>query len=432
MHKFGRAARMFHLGQQASRLWVAPALGLVMALVSLMLLSAIGAQAAMTFGQNFDGVTAPALPAGWTTSVLQGHLTDAWTTVTNTADTQPNSAFTAETGHVADKVLSSPPFTLTAQASTLTFRQQYDMQCMYDGGVLEISIAGGSFQDILAAGGSFNSGGYSGVLTTTNSNPLAARQAWTCSSSGWITTSVSLPAGALGQAIQLRWRVGTGKRVGGVGQYVDTIRVSDSVAPIIASLNIAPATINENDSVTLTGSLDNSDALDSHSISILWGDGSPTGTIALAAGQLSFTATHQYLNNPVGSHSGVYTVTTTASDSAGLSTSSNLSVTVVNVKPALSNVAVSLPVLGNGTATLTGNISDPGTLDTFSLTVDWGDGSQPTILPLAAGTTSFNVQHQYSVVRGYPVSVTISDEDGDSDNVMLMTLNNLFLPIIAR
>ncbi|MBL0129938.1 MAG: hypothetical protein IPP43_01460 [Chitinophagaceae bacterium] len=34
-----------------------------------------------------------------------------------------------------------------------------------DGGVLEISINGGAYQDILAAGGSFVAGGYSGDIS---------------------------------------------------------------------------------------------------------------------------------------------------------------------------------------------------------------------------------------------------------------------------
>src|SRR6267154_1911193 len=39
-----------------------------------------------------------------------------------------------------------------------------------DGGVLEIKIGGGSYTDIVAAGGSFVSGGYNATLISTNGN----------------------------------------------------------------------------------------------------------------------------------------------------------------------------------------------------------------------------------------------------------------------
>jgi hypothetical protein len=70
-------------------------------------------------------------------------------------------------------------------------------------------------------------------------------------------------------------------------------------------------------------------------------------------------------------------------------------ITVHNVAPTLSNVGVTSPINENGTATLTGNITDPGTLDTFSLVINWGDGSGPETLNLAAGTSSFSLSHTY-------------------------------------
>ena len=47
----------------------------------------------------------------------------------------------------------------------MTFRQNFDLEeqnadTAYDAGVLEISINGGAFTDIITAGGTFVSGGY--------------------------------------------------------------------------------------------------------------------------------------------------------------------------------------------------------------------------------------------------------------------------------
>ena len=64
----------------------------------------------------------------------------------------------------------------------------------FDGGVLEISTDGGNtFQDILAAGGSFVMGGYNRTISADRGSPIAGRQAWSGNSGGFITTMVNLP-----------------------------------------------------------------------------------------------------------------------------------------------------------------------------------------------------------------------------------------------
>ena len=181
--------------------------------------------------ENFDGVTDPALPAGWTTSVTG--TGNPWTTTSASSDTAPNSAFGFDGAAVADEVLVSPVINVLSAAAQLTFQNRWTFEgttSFFDGGVLEISINGGAFADIVAAGGSFVSGGYTGVISISFSNPLAGRQAWTGISAGYpayLTTVVNLPASAAGQPIRLRWRVGTDTTVGAAGQNIDTIALLD-------------------------------------------------------------------------------------------------------------------------------------------------------------------------------------------------------------
>ena len=52
-------------------------------------------------------------------------------------------------------------------------RITYFLENGFDGGVLEISINGGAYQDIITAGGSFAAGGYTGVISTSFGNPIA-------------------------------------------------------------------------------------------------------------------------------------------------------------------------------------------------------------------------------------------------------------------
>src|SRR5439155_12568269 len=124
-----------------------------------------------------------------------------------------NSAFALDPTSIGGGTdLTSPPIevfpTLNPIGSTLTFRNRYATENGWDGGVLEISIAGGAFQDITAAGGSFLQNGYNGMLGAGNNNPLGGRLAWTGSSNGYVTTVVRLPTPASGRIIQLRWRFG--------------------------------------------------------------------------------------------------------------------------------------------------------------------------------------------------------------------------------
>jgi alpha-tubulin suppressor-like RCC1 family protein len=192
---------------------------------------------ATVFSQNFDGVTAPALPAGWATSASGAE--SAWVTTTATSDTAPNSVFSPDPASIGVNELDSPAITLPSGQCQLTFRQSYNLESTYDGGVLEIAIAGGAWTDILAAGGSFVSGGYVTTLSTFYSNPLAGRSAWTGNTGGFITTVVNLPSAASGQTIQLRWRCGSDSSVSETGWYIDTVSVTSSTA--VCCVNSAPS-----------------------------------------------------------------------------------------------------------------------------------------------------------------------------------------------
>src|SRR5690606_25288331 len=95
-------------------------------------------------------------------------------------------------------------------------------------------IGGGAFQDILAAGGTFGSGGYNATISGSFGSPIGGRQAWTGTSGGYRTTNVNLPAAASGQIVRFRWRMATDNSVASTGWSVDTIRLSvTSCAPAL-------------------------------------------------------------------------------------------------------------------------------------------------------------------------------------------------------
>ena len=177
--------------------------------------------------ENFDGVAAPLLPAGWSASNMDASPV-LWVTTPFGPDTPPNTAFVSDPPVVSDKRLNSPIFAILG-AAQLRFRNNYSFDPSFDGGVLEISLDGGSFTDILTAGGSFVQGGYTGTIIPVEMNPLDGRSVWTGSSGGFITTIVNLPSSAAGKTVQLRWRMGSGLTVGGIGWRIDSVSLTDSV-----------------------------------------------------------------------------------------------------------------------------------------------------------------------------------------------------------
>ncbi len=176
-----------------------------------------------TFTQRFDTVTAPALPSGWVNTISGS--TTGWGTTTAAADTAPNSIFAPNADTVSDASLTSPSIAITSPTAQLNFRHRFDTEPGFDGGVLEIQINNGAFNDIISAGGSFAAGGYNDFIDTRYQNPLANRDAWTGNSGAFLSTVVNLPPAAAGQSIRLRWRLGTDESLGEVGWYVDTITI---------------------------------------------------------------------------------------------------------------------------------------------------------------------------------------------------------------
>ena len=180
---------------------------------------------ATTFTQRFDTVSAPALPAGWA-NAISGNTT-GWRTTTAASHTSPNSVFAPNATVLSDAWLTSPSIPISSPNAQLAFRHSYVTEDTFDGGVLEIQINNGPFNDILAAGGSFVSGGYDFVISDEWDSPIENREAWTGDSGGFVSTVVNLPPSASGQNIRLRWRFATDISFGEVGWYVDTVSVSE-------------------------------------------------------------------------------------------------------------------------------------------------------------------------------------------------------------
>lgn len=189
----------------------------------------------LALSEDFDDVTAPALPSGWVATNAAGPL--RWHTSTVLPDSRPNCAL-GYTGAdtLSDKRLETPRMVINTAAAQVSFRHCFRPGNRQEaGGVLEISspnINSGAFTDITdaAVGGSFVTGGYNRRLF--GSTPLGWRMAWSAVPPpvfDYIDTVANLGPKVAGQTIQLRFRLGGGWISGftAASWRVDTVRVVD-------------------------------------------------------------------------------------------------------------------------------------------------------------------------------------------------------------
>jgi PKD repeat protein len=190
------------------------------------------------------------------------------------------------------------------------------------------------------------------------------------------------------------------------GEGVDTLTVTvNNVAP---SVDAGPdQTADEGDTVSFTGDFTDLGIMDTHTIEWDFGDGQT------ALGTL--TPTHEYGDN------GVYTVTLTVTDDDGGVGVDTLTVAVANVAPTVTltsdqpNPQFILPSVHE--ITFAAAFTDPGWLDTHTVSWDFGDGpdepgtvTEENEAPDSTGSST--ASHTYSSTGTYTVTVTFTDDDG--------------------
>lgn len=152
------------------------------------------------------------------------------------------------------------------------------------------------------------------------------------------------------------------------------------------------------------------DHCDTHTIEIDWGDGSPASMVTPNIGNRLALVKHQFLDdNPTGTPGDSNAVQATVKDNFGATATGSASIFVSNVAPSNLQIAPLGTIDENSIATLQLTFDDPGTLDTHTVEVDWGDGFQ-TVGP-ATGNT-FSADHVYADDGQYTVQVRVEDDDG--------------------
>ncbi|MFZ5927342.1 MAG: tandem-95 repeat protein [Acidobacteriota bacterium] len=197
-------------------------------------------------------------------------------------------------------------------------------------------------------------------------------------------------------------------------------------APVLTGA-VAPDKIDENGTVTVSGSVSDPDTGDTHTLTILWGDGTSSSAVLAPNGSpKNFSITHQYLDDdPTGTSADTYSITITVGDNGKSGDplrddpkgdSKTASVEVRNVAPEITSVtgpSGPLPV-SQGQTTVTASFTDPGTRDTFTCTFSWDDQTPDTTVTAGVGAASCSGSHLYAAAGVYTVTVKVTDDDGGS------------------
>ena len=201
----------------------------------------LGEQVTTTIvGTDFEGSTD--LPTGWTattTGAGSGWVVD---TDSNGSDAGTNVLFAASVPSVGESILTSPEMEVLPDME-ISFLHNYHLETGYDGGVLEVSVSGNDWADLLEevpGGTEILEGGYNeSILGNTDyQSPIVGRPAWSGRSDGYIPTRIKIPPFWEGLDIRFRWILGDDITSSRPGWSVDNIDIN---IPASSCVEFSPA-----------------------------------------------------------------------------------------------------------------------------------------------------------------------------------------------
>ena len=200
------------------------------------------------------------------------------------------------------------------------------------------------------------------------------------------------------------------------GKYTVTVTVADddgsgSATYLVAVAGAPPVVTPPNGQAAAEGtastfdlgSVTDPDDTGPYAVKVSWGDGTPDTAFARPSTGTLGTVAHTFARD------GTFTVSVMVTDASGLSAAGAFAVAVSNVAPSVTAAPDQAATTGTAAALALGSFADPGADASWSVTVDWGDGTAPTgfgaVAPGALPTTS----HTYASAGTYTVVVTVSD-----------------------
>src|ERR671932_1295906 len=188
----------------------------------------------------------------------------------------------------------------------------------------------------------------------------------------------------------------------GTRNYRATYNAAANSAPVIANNN-ASVNVNEGQTAANTGTWSDANAGDTVTLSANVGTVTKSGTNASGTWSWSYATT----DGPTQST----TVTITANDGNGGVTTTNFSLGVANVTPAVTAPANQAATQGVSSSFSLGSFTDPGADSPWAVTVNWGDGSSNTVFNQTSTGTITAQSHTFANPGAFTVTVSVKDKD---------------------
>jgi hypothetical protein len=202
---------------------------------------------------------------------------------------------------------------------------------------------------------------------------------------------------------------------GGQTTATFTVTIVDNTPPDQLIVDAGPDRfINEGSLFQSTGSFTSTSGT-VFTATVNYGDG--TGIQPLALNQdHTFSLSHHYCEN------GIYPVEVTVTKDGQSTASDTITVTVANVAPHIISLTgpPTIPISIGSSLNLNGVFTDPGCLDTHTVTILWDDG-QTTTENLPVGVYTASRSHTYTTPGVYTITFIVTDDDGGSDTRSIET-----------
>lgn len=203
-----------------------------------------------------------------------------------------------------------------------------------------------------------------------------------------------------------------------LGTFTDTVSVTvDNIVPIITP--IPTQNIQEGDTLNVSTTFADPSPVDLHSATIDWDidDAVPPEPVTVDQVTRTISGSHLYPSN------GTFTARLTVFDDDGNSTSDFL-VIVANVPPTIDAGPDQTGVAEGDVVNVVATFTDPGLGETFTATIDWGDGTiTDGVVDPVAGTVTGS--HPYADNGVYNVVVSLSDGDSISTDSLVVSVVNV-------
>jgi len=170
----------------------------------------------INFEDNMENGT-----TNWT--VTTGAGTVPWVLDGSNPNSGTQAWFIPNSDTISDhSLMFASPITLTGGNPAISFWHAWDTDNSKDGGVVEMTIDNGlSWIDL---GPMMRKNAYNGNIQADTNNVVGGRKGFTGQSNGYVNTLIDL-TGWTGAPIQLRFLFGSNDDTGGLGWYIDDVRI---------------------------------------------------------------------------------------------------------------------------------------------------------------------------------------------------------------